>query len=148
MWLLGPMSGAGWPSHQLSTIWSWEEECGAHQARLSPMTVYLGADWALAVKNTASEGSFSFCPPNLQSPSSLASSPRVQSRRQCLRLLRVLSLPVSSKFPPFSQIKSSRVSHLKAGCLGGLSPLAGRGPAASMPPLFLEASWQEVGGKA
>lgn len=42
MWLLGPMSGAGWPPHQLITIWSWEEECGTHQTDLLPMTVYSG----------------------------------------------------------------------------------------------------------
>lgn len=28
-----------WPLHQLSTIWSWEEECGAHHAPLSPVTI-------------------------------------------------------------------------------------------------------------
>lgn len=55
------MSGAGWPPHQLITIWSWEEECGAQQAPLSSMTVYSGADWALLVKNTAFQGLFSFC---------------------------------------------------------------------------------------
>lgn len=74
MWLLGPMSGAGWPPHQLIQLVLGREVWGSPGPPFTHDS-YSGADWALMVKNTAFPGSFSFCPAGPAAPSLPSSFP-------------------------------------------------------------------------
>jgi len=63
-----------WPLHQLSTMWSWEEECGARHAPLSPVTIQgLTGHWWLRAQHFKFH--FLSARPDLQPSRSPAASP-------------------------------------------------------------------------